>query len=438
MSQIDLSKAPEGATHYLSAVRAEDIAWFKVSGSAVRRWYPHEGTEIYVWSSVSFLPPMSEAIPAIQAPDWSAAPERATHYVYSTRDGIPTYWYVADGHKMRLIGRDDEYMFRLDDVHPTCGLTLVERPPVAPDWGTAPKYATHYAPRVTLDAFHYPPLWLKAEDGSYLKAVWENDWFLRPYGALPKGRAETLIARPMAEPVPFSPDWANAPEDATHHTRDKCEAPWRKVVGGDVFMWHRGAWELIGMPAGLGEYVQRPAVEFVPRDFSGQVIDYGSLPVLILELIDAYQSEADPAHYRVGLVDSLRAKVKELAGSPEWNGEGLPPVGADCVVTPQNTQWGFDNLDTRRVMVHAYAFDHVWLEELLSDGSGGLSFITTRTDKVDFAPYRTPEQVASDKRIEAAQVWLKSIEREYGVEAADKCEDILMDFEKRKKAGAQL
>lgn len=68
------------------------------------------------------------------------------------------------------------------------------------------------------------------------------------------------------------------------------------------------------------------------------------------------------------------------------------------MVTPHNTLWGFDNLDTRRVKVVARNADHEWLMELHSDGSESLSFITTRTDKVDFTPYRTPEQIAAEER----------------------------------------
>lgn len=119
-----------------------------------------------------------------------------------------------------------------------------------------------------------------------------------------------------------------------------------------------------------------------------------------------------------------------------WSGEGRPPVGTDCVVTPHNTQWGFDYIQPHRCRVLGYHHEAVWFVEILADGSESMSFITSRTDKLDFTPYRTPEQVASDKRIEAAQVWLKDIEEQYGKEAADKCEDILMDFEARKKAGA--
>lgn len=116
-----------------------------------------------------------------------------------------------------------------------------------------------------------------------------------------------------------------------------------------------------------------------------------------------------------------------------WNGEGLPPPGTECMVTPHNTLWGFDNLDTRRVKVVARQADYEWLMELYSDGSDSLSFITTRTDKVDFTPYRTPEQIAAEERGLAAQEWLKGIEQKYGKETADKCEDILMQAEGRKQ-----
>lgn len=134
----------------------------------------------------------------------------------------------------------------------------------------------------------------------------------------------------------------------------------------------------------------------------------------------------------VGPVSS-RIDLTPVAGLPKWGSSGLPPIGVDCLVTPHNTQWGFDNLDTRRVKVLAgYGGEFVWMMELHSDGGDSFSFITTRTDKVDFAPHRTPEQVASDKRIKAAQEWLKGVEQEYGQEVADKCEDILMDAEARK------
>ncbi|MGR6474401.1 hypothetical protein ACUZXZ_01165 [Pseudomonas juntendi] len=90
-----------------------------------------------------------------------------------------------------------------------------------------------------------------------------------------------------------------------------------------------------------------------------------------------------------------------------WNGQRLPPAGAACWVTPHNTIWGFDNLNTRLVKVVAYMDDYIWLMELHSDDTRPRSFITTRTDKVDFEPYRTPAQIAADE-IEAIFNWLQN------------------------------
>jgi hypothetical protein len=443
MAKVDCSKAPEGATHYLAG--GPNLLWYQV-GQSVCLW--HGG-----WVLVKCLPPISEAIPATQAPDWSDAPPRATHYVHSSQPSVEPGWYVADGVKMRLIGRDDEYIFRLDDVHHGCGLTLVERPAVAPDWAAAPEGTTHHAPAITLKAFYYPPRWLKDEGGSFMYANWENDWFWRPYGSMQRGRVPTLIARPVAEPAQFSPEWATAPDDATHHTRDKCEAPWRKVVGGDVFMWHRGAWELIGMPAGLGKYVQRPAVEFVPFDFSGEVRDYGPAKKLAEISWTAAPEWATlflvhnehPNMYAWAAGFDKGAKFARLDGAPGpgallpqfwqvvgervtvWNGEGNPPIGTDCIVRPHNSQWGFPDVSDYVCDVAGYHGELVWL---ISAERGS---VISRIDKVDFLPRRTPEQIASEARIAAAQVWLKDVEEKYGKAAADKCEDILMEAEASKK-----
>lgn len=150
--KIDFSKAPEGATHFLLHQSAADIAWFRVA-AGVSRWFPfiEAGAGIYGWSPINCLPPMSEAIPSTRrGPDWSKAPEGATHWVVSARERVPTGWYRADGNKMRCIAQEGEYLFRLDDVqHADSGLTLIERPatepaPFSPDWATAPDNATHH------------------------------------------------------------------------------------------------------------------------------------------------------------------------------------------------------------------------------------------------------------------------------------------------------
>lgn len=58
---------------------------------------------------------------------WDKEPT-ATHYVVSFEPGIPSGFYRADGVKMRDVAREDEYTFRLDDVHPGRLLELIERP----------------------------------------------------------------------------------------------------------------------------------------------------------------------------------------------------------------------------------------------------------------------------------------------------------------------
>ncbi|KAF1004383.1 MAG: hypothetical protein GAK36_00052 [Pseudomonas sp.] len=81
-----------------------------------------------------------------------------------------------------------------------------------------------------------------------------------------------------------------------------------------------------------------------------------------------------------------------------WNGEGLPPVGTTCIVTPHNTNWGFERVEENRCRVLAYQYEFAWLHLLNSDDSESFVFITTRTDKVDFTPFRTPEQIAAEER----------------------------------------
>lgn len=85
------------------------------------------------------------------------------------------------------------------------------------------------------------------------------------------------------------------------------------------------------------------------------------------------------------------ALVKRPA-APQWSGEGLPPVGAVCMVYPHNTLWGFGSTSGHRREILAYHGDFVWL------GSDCMALESTRIDKVDFKPLRTPEQIAKAER----------------------------------------
>ncbi|MCI3945510.1 hypothetical protein K0038_02552 [Pseudomonas syringae] len=77
-----------------------------------------------------------------------------------------------------------------------------------------------------------------------------------------------------------------------------------------------------------------------------------------------------------------------------WNGDGLPPVGTVCEVTPNNTLWGFSEIETYPCVVLAYHADFVWIDI----GVPGVP-VATRIDKVDFRPIRTAEQIAADERL---------------------------------------
>lgn len=77
-----------------------------------------------------------------------------------------------------------------------------------------------------------------------------------------------------------------------------------------------------------------------------------------------------------------------------WTGEGLPPVGTVCIITPHNNIWGFSDVADYLCKVLAYHDDFVWVD---LSGASGVP-VATRTDKVDFKPARTPEQIAADKR----------------------------------------
>ena len=79
--------------------------------------------------------------------------------------------------------------------------------------------------------------------------------------------------------------------------------------------------------------------------------------------------------------------------APPWSGEGLPPVGCACEVTPHNTVWGFSVVDTYGCTVLAYHDEFVWVDI----GTPGVP-VATRIDKVDFSPIRTPSQIAAELR----------------------------------------
>ena len=96
----------------------------------------------------------------------------------------------------------------------------------------------------------------------------------------------------------------------------------------------------------------------------------------------------------------------ETARPAVWNGEGLPPVGTVCEIIPHNTLWGFSVLDTYPSTILAYHSDFAWIDV----GVPGVP-VSTRTDKVDFRPIRTAEQIEAAEREEAINELASSIGR---------------------------
>lgn len=106
-----------------------------------------------------------------------------------------------------------------------------------------------------------------------------------------------------------------------------------------------------------------------------------------------------------------------------WTGDGLPPVGTVCDVTPHNTIWGFSVVDTYGCTVLAYHDDFVWVDI----GTPGVP-VATRIDKVDFAPIKTHAQIAAEERDAA----IEEIEDMIAGFSYRKCAELVYDAGYRK------
>lgn len=107
----------------------------------------------------------------------------------------------------------------------------------------------------------------------------------------------------------------------------------------------------------------------------------------------------------------------------EWTGEGLPPVGVLIEMKHKRATSEWARPDFYEEQLAWVGREHfVTVDEKFGYLSDYL-----------FRSIRTPEQIAAEERVKACQEWLKGIEEAYGQEVADKCEDILMEGEKRKQ-----
>lgn len=85
--------------------------------------------------------------------------------------------------------------------------------------------------------------------------------------------------------------------------------------------------------------------------------------------------------------------IKIPAKITPWTGEGLPPVGTECIITPYNTIWGFSAVGDYQCNILAYHNDFVWVDIVDTPGVP----VATRVDKVEFKLICTPEQIAAEE-----------------------------------------
>ena len=262
---------------------------------------------------------------------------------------------------------------------------------------------------------------------------WANgDWC---YMQLSSIRKPMLVSRP----VPLAIDWKRAPRGTTHgklwtgEGNSAAGEEWFRNADGVWYLaywendWYWRIYEMTdavrgGLSPRPGDDKAKPAA-----------VDPASQRGLLLELIDAYQCEADPARYRHDLVNSAKQLASNLPGP--WDSNGLPPPGTKCIVTPHNTQWGFTRVGDYECIVLAHHADYVWLQMLTSEPNTiGNQYRTVRTDKVDFSVFMTPKQKAAAKRARAVMPFLEMIMQDYGADVHAEATKILADFEAREAA----
>lgn len=211
---------------------------------------------------------MSDQPSQVASIDFSKKPEGATHYGIMSRG--ETMWYSLVGINWLCWSVKGEWIEVLNNKPGLDVLPIPEQP----DWSKAPADATHWGPATGpgkgpalgwVEAFHK----FDGQKSSIATAIATDltgwAWVERPE-PIPAARFAMLIERPQAF------DWSGAPEDATHRHIEDENSPFRKLVGAsDAYAWVRGEWIFIA-PSDEDRPLYEPR-PFVPRDFSGPVLD---------------------------------------------------------------------------------------------------------------------------------------------------------------------
>ena len=143
---------------------------------------------------------------------------------------------------------------------------------------------------------------------------------------------------------------------------------------------------------------------FIACDEDGHVDSYEFTPVLDQTGI-AWKCSGGGGYLHFGVVSQcacsdwetsiISREQYEEAQQPAWNGEGLPPVGVECALTPHNTRWGFSGSDPYRGVVVAYSGEDFWFKD-----SSNVNTVS-RTDKVDFRPIRNEAERNREEAVAA-------------------------------------
>lgn len=106
-------------------------------------------------------------------------------------------------------------------------------------------------------------------------------------------------------------------------------------------------------------------------------------------------------------IENTAQQVESLAGSAltmserdiedaidgEWNGEGFPPLGIECVFTPDNTCWGFNYAEAfTGTVIHYEGEQFVFMLNHKKYNLEDSNLVISRTDKGEFSLSLTPEQ----------------------------------------------
>lgn len=95
-------------------------------------------------------------------------------------------------------------------------------------------------------------------------------------------------------------------------------------------------------------------------------------------------------------------QVESLVKS-DWDGEGLPPVGVECVFTPDNTKWGFNYVEPfNGAVLHYEGEQFVFMLNHEKYNLDDSMIIVSRIDKGEFSNPETLAEREERERLEAA------------------------------------